>query len=303
MRVVDLFAGAGGLSHGFKSAGYNLVSAYEYWDLAANVYEKNHEHKVNRTDLSEFNNYSEISELKPDIIIGGPPCQDYSSAGKRDEGLGRASLTIKFAEIICNIKPKYFLMENVPLIEKSPTYNKAKKMFSDAGYGLSSIVIDASRCGVPQKRKRFILFGTLRGKNDVLIPFIEKSLSLNPMTVRDYLGVSLGVEHYYRHPRSYARRGVFSIDEPAPTVRGVNRPIPAGYKGHPTDTAPVTENIRALTTLERSLLQTFPSDYFSDEIPKTHLEQMIGNAVPPKLGEFIGKAIKEYVENEKIVVS
>ncbi|MDR3282838.1 MAG: DNA cytosine methyltransferase, partial [Candidatus Methanoplasma sp.] len=115
-----------------------------------------------------------------------------------------------------------------------------------------------------------------------------------PLTLRGYFGDGLGFEHYYRHPRNYSRRAVFSIDEPAPTMRGVNRPVPNGYRGHAGDPVPV-EGVRALDTLERSLIQTFPPT-FKWTGSKTDREQMIGNAVPVKLAEFVAVVLKEYIE-------
>ena len=114
------------------------------------------------------------------------------------------------------------------------------------------------------------------------------------MTLREFFGDELGIEFYYRHPRSYARRGIFSIDEPSPTVRGVNRPIPNGYPGHDGDAAPVnTPGLRPLTTKERSRIQTFPARW--DLVgAKSDLEQIIGNAVPVNLGAFIGNALTEF---------
>ena len=120
------------------------------------------------------------------------------------------------------------------------------------------------------------------------------------MTVRDYLGDSLGIEHYYRHPRNYSRRAVFSIDEPSPTIRGVNRPVPPNYKPHPNDSAKVGPGIRPLSTLERSYIQTFPKD-FVFKGPKTELEEMIGNAVPVKLAEHVAKAILEYERDQTMM--
>lgn len=292
MRVIDLFSGCGGLSLGFQDAGFEIVAAYENWDKAVEIYRKNFNHPIYNYDLSQVEDYSEFIDKNPDIIIGGPPCQDYSSAGKRKEG-ENANLTTDFANIVVNVKPKYFLMENVDQIEKYDVYKRTIEIFKNAGYGLSAKVLNASYCGVPQARKRFFLFGELDGKDDAFIPFLEYHLSDKPMTVRDYLGDKLGIEHYYRHPRNYNRRGIFSIDEPSPTIRGVNRPVPEGYKGHPRDTAS-PENVRALTTKERSLIQTFPEDFIF-EGTKTHLEQMIGNAVPVKLAEFVANAIKNYV--------
>lgn len=118
------------------------------------------------------------------------------------------------------------------------------------------------------------------------------------MTLRDYFGNKLGFEHYYRHPRSYKRRGVFSIDEPSPTIRGVNRPVPDGYPGHAGDTAPVASGVRPLTTKERSLVQTFPES-FELVGTKTDLEQIIGNAVPVKLAEFVANAVRERLRDKE----
>ena len=125
-------------------------------------------------------------------------------------------------------------------------------------------------------------------------PFINSGLSSKPMTMRDYFGDTLGIEFYYRHPRSYVRRGIFSIDEPSPTVRGVNRPMPAGYQIHPNDPIKTKDGIRSLTTIERSYIQTFPRD-FRFIGSKTDLEQMIGNAVPVNLAKYVGNAINKYL--------
>ena len=129
-------------------------------------------------------------------------------------------------------------------------------------------------------------------------PFLESKISDHETTLRDFFGDRLGFEYYYRHPRNYSRRGVFSIDEPAPTMRGVNRPVPKGYPGHPNDACSVDQGVRALTTRERSLIQTFPEDFQWDG-NKTDMEQMIGNAVPVKLAEFVARAVVEYARNRE----
>src|SRR5436309_2974303 len=110
LKVVDLFAGCGGLSMGFANAGFKVVAAFDNWDPAIEVYKKNFNHPIIKKDLGDTSNITDIKSYKPDIIIGGPPCQDFSSAGHRDETLGRAQLTSSFTEIIAEIKPKYFLM-------------------------------------------------------------------------------------------------------------------------------------------------------------------------------------------------
>lgn len=297
MKVVDLFCGCGGLSLGFQEAGFEVVAAYDKWEAALNVYRKNFNHLVENIDLSNVELCSvKIEELHPDMIIGGPPCQDFSSAGKRNEDGGRGDLTISYAKIISNVRPKWFVMENVARIEKTQKLLEAKKIFKDAGYGLSHQVLDASFCGVPQKRKRFFMIGKLRETDNFMMPFINVALSKKPMTMRDYFGDTLGINYYYRHPRSYVRRGIFSMDEPSPTIRGVNRPMPNGYHVHTNDPVKTKEGIRPLTTKERSMVQTFPES-FVFEGSKTDVEQMVGNAVPVNLAKFVGESINRYLDN------
>ena len=300
MKIVDLFCGCGGLSLGFQNAGFEIVSAYDNWDAALKVYGHNFNHPVGNIDLSDIEgSVGEISKFHPEMIIGGPPCQDFSSAGKRNEEGGRGNLTVCFAQIINMIKPKWFVMENVARITQTQKLVEAKEIFKKSGYGLSQCVLDASYCGVPQRRQRFFLIGKLHEMDDFMIPFIQEGLSSQPMTMRDYFGDSLGLEYYYRHPRSYARRGIFSIDEPSPTIRGVNRPMPDGYQIHANDPVKSKTGIRPLTTLERSYIQTFPKD-FQFVGSKTEVEQMIGNAVPVNLGKYVAEAIKSYAENPEM---
>lgn len=297
MKIIDLFAGCGGLSLGFQNAGFDVVAGFDNWEPAMDIYKKNFKHPIINLDLSNTKNTNVFKKYSPDLIIGGPPCQDFSSAGKRDETQGRADLTISFAEIIKKIKPKWFVMENVDRIIKSNVLKEAINIFKESNYGLTYQILDASLCGTPQKRKRFFMIGELNGEDGFLEVYFEKNFSKKPMTIKKYLGNTLGIKHYYRHPRNYNRRGIFSINEPSPTVRGVNRPLPKGYKGHLTDSAPISKNIRPLTTTERSYIQTFPKNFVWSGT-KTAVEQLIGNAVPVKLAEFVGKCLKEYIEDK-----
>ncbi|MBR4750429.1 MAG: DNA cytosine methyltransferase [Thermoguttaceae bacterium] len=295
MKVVDLFAGCGGMSLGFQNAGFEVVAAFERWDAAAKCYRANFDHPVFQTDLSDVSGaVAEIKKFKPDVIIGGPPCQDFSHAGKRIEA-SRANLTESYASIVSEIRPKCFVMENVDLAMKSRAYASARKIFKRAGYGLTEIVLNASLCGAPQKRKRFICFGMQGQKDGFASEAFTSRFSKKPMTLRDYFGNSLGFEYYYRHPRNYSRRAVFSIDEPAPTMRGVNRPVPKGYPGHPNDPCPVSPDLHVLTSPERAWIQTFPKD-FKWVGTKTEVEQMIGNAVPVNLGKFVAETVKIVAE-------
>lgn len=300
MRVVDLFCGCGGLSLGFAKAGMEVVAAFDNWTDALAVYRNNFRHPAIRADLMDVDASVElIRPYAPDMIIGGPPCQDFSSAGKRDENNGRGDLTVAYAEIISRIRPQWFVMENVERILKTQKLQDAMRIFRDSGYGLTYTVLNAALCGVPQRRKRFVMIGKLGEQDDFIKDTILENLSDKELSVAEYFGNKLPIKYYYRHPRSYVRRGIFSTDEPSATIRGVNRPMPKGYKLHPGDPVDSLDGIRPLTSRERSMIQTFPED-FSFEGTKTNIEQMIGNAVPVNLGTFVADAIFRYSGAKRI---
>ena len=297
-KTIDLFAGCGGLTLGFAKAGFKIIAAYDNWTPAVDVYRKNFAHPIFTDDLADKEVQEKIAEMHPDVIIGGPPCQDYSSAGHRDISLGRAALTLSYRDIILLARPQYFLMENVPEIRKYKILEDIIRDFRNAGYGLTQRVLEASYYGVPQSRKRFFLIGGLGENEDFLGVDLDSRAADTPLTMRDYFGDSLGVDYYFRVPRSYNRRGIFSIDEPCQTIRGVDRPIPPGYPGHPADPVPLGPNVRALTVKERSLVQTFPEsfEFFGN---KTNLNQMIGNAVPVELARRVAEALHEHITRRK----
>lgn len=295
MRGVDLFCGCGGFSRGVEDAGIEIIEAYDCWPDAIECYNLNFKHPAKIADLADAQSMARrIASLKPDIIIGGPPCQDFSNAGKRHEG-DRANLTESYAQIVATAVPKWFVMENVDRAQNSRSYRAARKKLSARGYGLTEIVLNARDFGVPQNRRRFFSIGLLGADDQFLTDDLLARKQDRQITVRDHfkgIGRKIDVAHYYRHPRNYSRRAVFSVDELAPTIRGVNRPVPNGYNGHDGDTHEA-KKVRPLTSQERSLIQTFPPD-FKFVGSKTTIEQMLGNAVPVKLAANVASSILNY---------
>lgn len=289
-KVIDMFSGCGGMSLGFQNAGFEILSAYDNWDIAIKVYQENFKHPIFKKDLSDISISEEIINQSPDIVIGGPPCQDFSIAGKRVFDGGRANLTLAFSLIIDKVKPKWFVMENVYNIEKSPIFNITLENFKKTGYGITKHIFDASYMGVPQMRKRCFVIGKLGAEDNFLLEKLICSLSKERMTVSQYLGDKLSTKYYYMHPRSYARRAIFSVDEPSSTIRGVNRPIPSNYQPHGADKTSNLSLVRCLTTKERSQIQTFPEN-FVFQGSKSAMEQLIGNAVPVRMAEYIARII------------
>lgn len=293
MKAVDLFSGCGGMSMGFMNAGVDIVAAFDNWKTAKEIYEMNFNHPFYSHDLMSETSENKLNDLNFDMIIGGPPCQDFSIAGNRNDNGKRANMTIRFAELVVKYKPEWFVMENVYNITKSKVLPEAIEILKKGGYGLTYEVLNASLLGVPQARKRFFMIGRIGEKDGFLREALLSNQSEKPMTVKDYFCDDIDIEFYYAHPRSYNRRAIFSVNEPSSTIRGVNRPIPKTYKKHSADKCEPDGNVRALTTKERSLIQTFPKD-FKLEGAKTNLEQAIGNAVPVKMAEYVANAINNY---------
>ena len=298
MKTVDLFSGCGGMSLGFQNAGFNIVAAYDTWELANTVYSANFKHAVHSLDLSDVEVCAKQIKQRyaPRAIIGGPPCQDFSIAGKRKESQ-RANLTVSFAEIVCAVRPKLVVMENVYSIADSASLKNAILVLKKNGYGITTRIIDASLTRVPQRRKRFFLIGLAGGPDDFFGSALDSGLAKRPMTVREYFGKPLNISYYYAHPRNYKRRGIFSVDEPSSTIRRVNRPIPANYKKHPADKVGVFKGLRPLTTAERSRIQTFPGNFKFQGTP-SQIEHLIGNAVPVTLAEYVASQIKKTLRKE-----
>lgn len=292
LSMVDLFCGAGGMSAGFTEAGINVVAAFDNWNAALQTYRRNLFEHTHELDLSNVDSVCKtVKDFDADIISGGPPCQDFSTAGKRVEG-ERADLTKTFAEIVVRVLPKFFVMENVPRVRLSQSYRKSKVLFENAGYKVSEVILDASLCDAPQARKRFFAFGTTdHDTNEEFLRSLNSRISIFKMSVKDYLKNEIDIDHYYRHPRNYSRRSVFSVHEPSPTIRGVNRPVPPGYTGNHLD-AVSPSFVRPLTSSERSRIQTFPSTWnWNASDRNADVELQIGNAVPINLARFVAKGV------------
>lgn len=238
MRAVELFCGAGGMSLGLKQVGFDIVAAFDAWPVAAANYNRNlggnHARVADLGDLLGI--IPELIALAPDMIAGGPPCQDYSSAGRREEA-DNAKLTLAFAVLVATVRPQWFLMENVINAAKSATWAQARGILKAAGYGLTESKIDASRYGVPQSRRRLFVIGRQGELDGFLASSIAAAAAPEPMTIRDLFGAETPLAIFFPATSS-ARRSVWGGDEPAPTIRERNiRPLPVSYQPHPDDAA------------------------------------------------------------------
>jgi DNA (cytosine-5)-methyltransferase 1 len=169
IRVIDLFAGCGGFSTGFKKAGFNVIGAVEIDNTIAKTYLNNH--KTTKLYIDDIKNIDKKKVFKngdADIIIGGPPCQGFSMAGARiRNGFikdNRNYLFKHYFNIVKEVRPKVFVIENVKGIysmEGGKIFNQIIKLFVSIGYCVQHKIINASDFGVPQDRERVIIFGCL----------------------------------------------------------------------------------------------------------------------------------------------
>lgn len=237
MRAVELFCGAGGMSRGLMNAGFDVVGAFDHWPPAVETYRQNLGSHVNAADLSDLLSViPEIIKLKPDVVCGGPPCQDYSSAGRRQEGRN-ASMTVAFAIIVATVRPEWFLMENVVAASKSAAWAEAQAILENAGYGISESKVKCEFYGKAQARRRLFVCGRLGERHGFLSSAVAAAASAKAMTLRDlFEGNDQSVVYF--HPRMPKKRGIYSLDETAPTIRASSsRPVPGSYAPHPADVA------------------------------------------------------------------
>lgn len=185
---IDLFAGVGGLSLGFEQAGFDIVASVEYDPVHAAVHEFNFPQTsvicddVGRVSAQQLLAAARIGYEahgndaaswtgEIDVIFGGPPCQGFSTMGKRDIADDRNKLGYKFAELIGAMKPRYFVMENVPGMASGGHASILARLierFRKYGYSVSvslenvrkQAILNAANFGVPQDRRRLILIGT-----------------------------------------------------------------------------------------------------------------------------------------------
>jgi DNA (cytosine-5)-methyltransferase 1 len=292
--IIDLYCGAGGLSLGFKSARFKLIYAVDKDQDAVDHYNRNVEKVAVNKDIWDL----ESGDLpESDGIIGGPPCQAFSLAGRRLAKDPRRSLSLKFAEIVIERTPKFFVMENVDGLFSTNLISSLLDIF-DKKYRVEVKILDAVDYGVAQFRKRPFLVGFLDG-NSALGLFPKQLPPDKRKTVRQVLK-KYEYEWFYRMPRHYGRKAVYSVDEPSPTIRTANRPMPSTYRRHPKD-APFKEGqVRALTPEERAMIQSFSPSY-KWLGTKTKKELLIGNAVPPRLAWVIANSINSFIERAAVL--
>jgi DNA (cytosine-5)-methyltransferase 1 len=324
--VIDLFCGCGGLSHGFIEAGYNVVLGIDNWKDAIVTFEKNH---INSTGLVAdlFNDTpKEISEKtgikKVDLIIGGPPCQGFSIAGKRIVDDARNKLYKSFVDFVKYYQPKAFLLENVPNIvsmSNGIVKDNIIKDFEKLGYKVVYKVLKASEYGVPQNRKRAFFVG-IKGDMEFIFPNpISTKLLTSKEAISDLPENSVvdGSDYptgLYNHQITIHNEKTIEIISMVPDggnyknlpielhqTRKVNIAWTRLNSEKPSFTIDTGHNHhfhykfnRVPTARESARLQSFP-DNFIFESGKTSQLKQIGNAVPPLLAKILADQLIKFI--------
>jgi len=177
-KVISLFCGAGGCSLGFQNAGYKLLYSSDIESSAINTYQHNFKNTfsevkdIKRLDCQDLLNKLNLKVGELDFLIGGPPCQGFSTAGTKFWDDPRNILLKEYIRCLNELKPKWFLMENVEglLTSKKGEYVfEATKAFIDLGYSIRIEKVYSHEYGIPQRRKRVIIIGN-RSNIDFTFP-------------------------------------------------------------------------------------------------------------------------------------
>lgn len=201
-KVIDLFAGVGGMSRGFEDQGFEVVLANEYDSSIAAAYEINHkETKMIVGDITAINLDETFGMYKGkvDVVIGGPPCQGFSQKGQRKTIHDERNFLFKYYVKVVNlVRPRYFVMENVPNLltaEKGYFRKEIEELFNSMGYQLTMGILNASDYGVPQNRRRAVIIGKMGMPAPALpIPKSEKVTIWDAISDLAYLESGEGTE-------------------------------------------------------------------------------------------------------------
>ncbi|MCK9250709.1 MAG: DNA cytosine methyltransferase [Solirubrobacteraceae bacterium] len=333
-RVVDLFAGCGGMTLGFEATDrFRSIFAVEFEKAAAETYRTNfgdHVAAIPIEDVAEF--------PEADVLIGGPPCQGFSPLNMRGVGMERRSLWREYLRALKQSAPGVFVMENVPELLKSSEYLEFRAAATRLGYDVEGQVLNAADFGVPQRRRRAIVIGSRVGP--VVWPEVTHQKSEGGPLLRwqSFADAVVGLPlvpdgenwHRPRNPRPLSieryktipgeGEGRFDLAARRPDI------TPACWLRKPAGSTDVFGRLwwdrpaftirtefykpekgrylhpqehRPITVREAARCMTFPDSFtFPEDQSMTAVAKQVGNAVPPRLAERLAEAVLQMLEGE-----
>lgn len=330
---IDLFAGCGGLTCGMNSAGFETKIAIEIDSIATRAYSLNHpatvvlNRDIRTVQSGEIKSILGSHELH--LLAGCPPCQGFSTVRRLNRPSyapdNRNNLVMDYFRIISELKPLTIMMENVPGLLEYDLFKEIVVRLDTLGYSPSVDIVNVKDYGVPQRRKRLVMVGSLLGKIHVAKAIKVKSTVRDaifnlPLPSESFDPVHQIVSQHSRHvmerikltPKNGGSRKDLPAEFTLPCHKNKNIGFNDIYGRLRWDDYSTTitsgclnpskgrflhpEQDRALTPREAALLQSFPEDYkFPVDIPKDSLALLIGNALPPRFSYYQSKNIYNHL--------
>jgi DNA (cytosine-5)-methyltransferase 1 len=314
-NFLDLFCGAGGITQGLVQAGFNPVASVELNPIASATHQKNFPNCHHFCgDIHNFKSQEWLAQINTPpihLVVGGPPCQGFSVAGKRNPNDPRNHLFKEFIRIVSEVRPWYVVMENVPgiLTMKKGTVKQAIfDAFASIGYSnISVAILESAAYGVPQIRPRAIFIANRFGIQNPypkaqLLPEQYKPIESAIADLPTYTPIPEINHEWTRHSPEYMQR-IAQVPPGGSLYKTYLDAFKRQYPGKPSMT--IKENHggthihphlnRVISAREMARLQTFPDSFIFAGTMKKAMWQ-IGNAVPPRLAECIGYALIPYLE-------
>jgi DNA (cytosine-5)-methyltransferase 1 len=317
LNVIDLFCGCGGMSKGLTDAGLNVIAGIDVWDKAVLSYNKNFTHKAYCEDLTQLSpeKFAELynkDNKAVDVLVGGPPCQSFSIAGKRDKNDPRNALFMEYVKYLDYFKPKAFIMENVIGMLSKKT---ASSESGESGEKVIDIIMEllnkeynciitklyASDFEVPQNRRRVIIIGVRKDLDiypkepEPIIKSVEARIPVGTVLLRKE---DVDIKNFLSekalagiaNKKAVSKEKGFGFGAQILDVTKPSYTIPARYwkDGYDALVKYDDKEIRRLTILELKRIQSFPDNYIIEGSKKDIIIQ-IGNAVACKLAYHLGK--------------
>lgn len=334
-KIIDLFCGIGGLSLGFEQAGFKVISAVDMWEDAIVTYNHNRKDKVAKVEMVEDFNTHElpaiVSQQHIDGIIGGPPCQGFSTVGKRDVEDPRNKMYLEFYKAVRIANPDFFLIENVKgmlTLNKGAFVKDLIKRFGPdgLGYTITYKLLNAADYGIPQNRLRVFYVGIKNKKFEFPKPLDYQLTAKDGISdlegstnekygsepQNDFQKAMRGTcAHPYNQDYTQHTEKTISIISKIPDggnirslppeywqIRKYNKAFERMGTFKPSNTIDTGHRNyfhysepRIPTVRESARIQSFP-DYFEIVGTRGSQYKQVGNAVPPMLAKIIAEQIK-----------